>query len=250
MLISISGWCQSVTQLEGKYQGRNVYVSNPEYSEGDGFCVSKVEVNGLVYDFADTSAAFAIVLDSFDLAIGDPLLIRFTHEKGCSPRVLNFNSLTNQSLRINSGYQDDSVLYWKDEFEEDFIYQIEHYRWNKWIVVDLEIADANEESFLSAKLNSETHSGANTFRIVAINPIGMKGYSSNFMLMDARDPVSYDLDQNSKQLVFTSKTKYELYDDYGTLLQQRNSDVIDLSNLDKGIYFLNFDNYNSKIKLK
>ena len=45
-------------------------------------------------------------------------------------------------------------------------------------------------------------------------------------------------------------TKYEIYDAYGNILKKGLNSEVDLSNLTKGIYYVNFDNKNEKIMKK
>ena len=46
-ILCLKGFSQVGTLiLEGNYQGKNVYVQNPNAASGVGFCVSEVLVNG------------------------------------------------------------------------------------------------------------------------------------------------------------------------------------------------------------
>ena len=46
--------------LEGNYQGKNLYIQNPFGSNGVGFCVSEVKVNGNITTDEINSSAFEI----------------------------------------------------------------------------------------------------------------------------------------------------------------------------------------------
>ena len=52
--------------LEGHYQGKNVYIQNPEDEDGFGFCVTKATVNGDPIMDGLQSSAFEIDFSSFD----------------------------------------------------------------------------------------------------------------------------------------------------------------------------------------
>lgn len=236
--------------IQGTYQGKNLFVQNPENADGDGLCVIRVEVNGEAFDNLLLSETFEIQFDQLGVKLGDPLEVIIYHHSGCVPKVLNGGLDTPKHLRINSGSIQNGSLRWKDELDEGFTYSIEQYRWNKWITLDLTINDLNDEGYFTADVSSDLHSGVNTFRIVAKNSNDVKAYSNNFNLDGDSEPVSYVLTSDYGLLQFTSETGYELYDEDGALLKSGISDEILLQEFPSGTYFLNFDNYNSKLKLK
>ncbi len=244
------GFSQHVSQLEGTYQGKNIFVENPFSGDGDSFCVIKIEVNGEIYKPAKSSAAFEIDLTIFELKKGDPIFIRFTHKEDCSPRVLNIDALSDQSLRINSGSLKDGIMKWKNEFEDNYAHRVEQYRWNKWMKVDVTINTPGEDGYYSADLNGDLHSGVNTFRVVAENPIGMKAYSSNFTMQGSETPVTWKLINGNEEIEFTEETSWELYDEEGNLLDSGRGTNIKVQSAFGTVFYLKFDNYKSKIELK
>lgn len=42
--------------------------------------------------------------------------------------------------------------------------------------------------------------------------------------------------------MFTSETLFEVYDSYGNIVKKGFGEKVDVSNLKKGIYYLNYDN--------
>ena len=52
---------------EGTYQGKNIYVNNPQQNDGFGYCVIKVTVNGDVLPASIQSSNFEIDFNLFDL---------------------------------------------------------------------------------------------------------------------------------------------------------------------------------------
>ncbi|MCR9171860.1 MAG: hypothetical protein NXI10_05170 [bacterium] len=243
------GFSQPGVTIEGTYQGKNIFVQNPVISDGESRCITKVEVNGKEQKLVNSSDIFEIDLTVFGLKKGDPLFVRLTYTEGCTPKVMNMDAFTNESSRINSGSIKGGILKWKKEYPEDYAFRIEQYRWNKWVKVDVEIQGPDAEGYYTADINNEKHSGVNTFRIVTENPIGMKAYSSNFTAQGSPDPVSWKLVQGNREIEFTTETRYELYDEKGNLLLTGEGTNINLDSLTGTIFFLNFDNYTSKVEL-
>ena len=82
--------------IEGNYYGKNIFVQNAFSQDGVGFCVKEVSVNGSVTTDEINSNNFEIDLGSIQLKIGDAVLIKIKHQKGCTSNLpeSNVNSLT------------------------------------------------------------------------------------------------------------------------------------------------------------
>lgn len=63
--------------IEGTYQGRNLYVQNPETPDGFGFCATRITVNDQILPANINRLAFTIDFSQLDLAIGTPILLLF-----------------------------------------------------------------------------------------------------------------------------------------------------------------------------
>ncbi|XOV65882.1 MAG: hypothetical protein ACFHU9_09620 [Fluviicola sp.] len=252
-LLIISGFSTSAFAsliIKGKYQGKNLYVQNPYDSETNTFCVTGVLVNGQKVATEIGSTAFEIKLSNLGFDMGDQIIIQIDHRDGCKPVVLG-NGLTqvNRAIRIEPASLTNGVLRWKHH-SELHSYEIEQYRWNKWINVDVNIDDLDAEGYYSTMLNNDLHSGTNTFRIIAQNENGTNAYSNNLTAESGLEPVSYEMRKNERLLTFSSETQFELYDAMGEQILTGKSIELDLSGLSSGVYYLNFDNYNSKIEVK
>jgi hypothetical protein len=44
------------------------------------------------------------------------------------------------------------------------------------------------------------------------------------------------------EIIFTAETLYEIYDSYGNIVKKGFGKTVDVSNLPKGIYYINYDN--------
>lgn len=80
---------QSVTLLEGVYNGKDLYVKNPYRSVKLGFCVFKVVVNDKVTADEINSSSFKIDLSTFKFSKGDKVDVKIYHSDSCSPKVIN-----------------------------------------------------------------------------------------------------------------------------------------------------------------
>lgn len=92
--------------LEGTFQGKNVFVQNPYSSDGVGFCVQKVEVNGAEVSSKIDASAFEIDLMALGLKEGDEVSIRIVHKSDCLPKILN----TNFNSRPNLKYKNVEIV--------------------------------------------------------------------------------------------------------------------------------------------
>src|SRR6218665_1928906 len=90
LFIALSSFvARAALSIEGSYQGKNLYVQNPEDGDGFGFCATKVTVNGDVMPGGCSSNAFEIDFSLFNIEIGEPVFIVIEHSEGCKPKILN-----------------------------------------------------------------------------------------------------------------------------------------------------------------
>jgi hypothetical protein len=80
--------------VEGKYEGKNLYVLNPYLNCTDTtilFCVYSVSINDSITLPASEirASAFEIPLTSYGFQYGQALQIKFYHYENCRPKLLN-----------------------------------------------------------------------------------------------------------------------------------------------------------------
>lgn len=256
LIIFLGGTYASFADLsvEGHYQGKNLFVQNPEDEDGFGFCVTKATVNGDPISDGISSSAFEINFEEFNVKIGDPVFIVLEHGFGCKPKILNPEVLLPKSTFVigEISCSPDGSLTWTTTGESGKLpYVIEQYRWNKWVTVG-EVdgnggADKNSYSF-----NVSPHSGENKVRVVQTDHTGKKkpSQSVTFINDKVKEPeLSPKKVKNS--IKFTAEgspveTKYEIYDAYGNIVKKGVGSEVDCSNLKKGAYYINYDNKNEK----
>lgn len=245
MLMSASSAQAGVIVVEGIFQGKDIYVQNPVGPKGVGFSVYEVQVNGEITADEINSSAFVIDLNVLRLEIGDRLEIKILHHDGSSPKVLNPEAITPTSTFEITSIQalDDEIITWTTTSESgELPYIIEQYRWNKWLKIGEVIgsgrADKNTYSF-----SFEPHAGTNTFRVKQKDSSGKSRYSDE-VTYDAigLSPVQFEPKKTAKDITFTRATRFEVYDEYGRLRKRGFDALIDVSSLEKGLYYLNYDN--------
>lgn len=241
----------SVIILEGNYQGKVLYVQNPFGSGGVGFCVTEVKVNGNITTDETNSSAFEIDLKPWKLNLGDKVEVRIYHKDGCKPKVLNPEVLKPKSTYeiTNMTADKDGTFKWTTKSETGKLaFVVEQFRWNKWVKVGevegLGTPSSNDYSFKIAP-----HSGKNQLRVRQTDYSGQPRPSKSVDFISEAPEAEYGPAKTSKEINFTAKgkgsaleTMYEIYDQYGNIVKKGFGSKIDVSNLPKGAYFLNYDN--------
>lgn len=242
----------SNTSIEGIYQGKNLYVQSPESEDGFGFCVTKVTVNGQVSAISPQASAFQVDMSEFDIKVGDKVLVVLEHDEGCKPKLLNPEALLPKSTFIlkEISCSPDGTLSWTTTGESGSLtYQIEQYKWNKWVAVGETNGIGNEKpnEYL---FNVSPHSGENKLRVTQTDNTGKKKVSKEvvFVADGVAEPTmvskgkTIEFQSNGQKVV----TKYEIFDAYGNIVKKGMNSVVDCSNLKDGVYHVNFDNKHEK----
>lgn len=243
---------QGVIILEGNYQGKNLYVQNPFGSGGVGFCVSEVKVNGNITTDEIPSSAFEIDFKPHKLNIGDKVEVKIFHKEDCKPKVLNPEVLKPKSTYevVSMSADIEGNIKWTTKSETGKLaFAVEQFRWNKWVKVGevdgVGTPTSNEYSFKVVP-----HSGKNQVRIRQTDYSGQPRLSKPTEYMSELPEIDYAPIKASKDITFFQKgksdkqieTMYEIYDQYGNIVKKGFGSKLDVSNLPKGAYFLNYDN--------
>ncbi len=246
---------ESSVVLEGHYQGKNLYVQNPFAGSGVGFCVIAVYINDDVTTDQVNSSAFEIDFSNTSVQSGDPVNVRIQHKNDCLPKVLNPEVLRPKSTFENTSINVDTeqVLNWKTKKEQGKLtYIVEQYRWNKWVKIG-EVDGTGLEGENSYKFNvsSHLHSGQNKFRAKQVDYTGRPRPTKSTMYQDdSRSPVSLINPKIKKSLDFSENTLYEIFDTYGNLVKKGYGQSISVENLDKGLYYVNYDSKTGEVVSK
>lgn len=248
-----SAFSHAALSIEGSYQGKNLYVQNPEDGDGFGFCATKVTVNGDVMPGGCSSNAFEIDFSLFNIEIGEPVFIVIEHSDGCKPKILNPEVLLPKSTFNTSEIDvtNGGMLTWKTTNERGKLpFIIEQYRWNKWVQVG-EVQGKGTPGTNAYEFQVAPHSGENTVRVVQVDHSGTKRSSKEVKFTSSVAVVEKNPVKVKDAINFTSagkpvETKYEIYDAYGNIVKKGVGTSVPCSNLLKGAYYINFDNKTEK----
>lgn len=239
--------------IEGNYQGKSLYVQNPENSDGFGYCITKVTVNGKILPSGISQSAFEIDFTIFKIAIGEKVFIVVEHSDDCKPKIINPEVLLPQStfFTVEISITKNGLLTWKTTNEQGKLpFIIEQFRWNKWVQIG-EVQGKGTPEMNSYEFQTMPHSGENTIRVVQIDNSGEKRatkivkFQSSIAVVE-KNPVKVKNSINFTANGVAVETKYEIYDAYGNIVKKGVGNSVPCSNLSKGAYYLNFDNKTEK----
>ncbi len=243
LIIVFFGQCimaQSVVHLEGKFQGPNLYMQNP--LNGDNWCVDSIKVNRKKLTADLSMAAVEIKLKDLDLNLGDEVMIDIYHQKDCKPKILNNNTTPKKPFTLNViELSSDGYLSWEAISEDSLRFEIEQFRWNKWIKVGSLNAKGLGKSY-HYKYKVSYHSGLNKFRIKQIDAFGKPHYSKGIRITPNVKENSMVCTRHKNDITFVNETTYEIYDAEGKKVLSGHAKIVDLKTLKKGIYYINYDN--------
>jgi hypothetical protein len=239
--------------IEGTYQGKNLYVSNPMDDEGFGYCATKVTVNGDIMPGGTNSGAFEIDFSIFNIAIGEPVFIVIEHNDGCKPKILNPEVLLPRSTFnvVEINVTSAGKLTWTTTDEQGKLpYIIEQYRWNKWVTVG-EVQGKGTTGKNAYEFQITPHSGENTVRVVQVDHSGTKRSSKEVKFTSTLPAVTKSPAKVKDIINFSAdgkavETRYEIYDAYGNIVKKGVGSSVNCENLLRGVYYINFDNVNEK----
>ena len=140
--------------LEGHYQGKNLFVQNPDDEDDFGFCVTSVTVNGDPVSDRIESSAFEIDFTEFNVKVGDPVFIVLIHGLGCKPKVLNPEVLKPKSSFeiVSISCEPDGNMSWVTKNESGKLaFVIEQFRWIQLFCIR---TDTNSSAFCLSCMSS------------------------------------------------------------------------------------------------
>ncbi len=239
--------------LEGNYMGKNIYVKNPFGGAGVGFCVFEVTINGKLSPDEVNQSAFEIDFGNHELKLGDKVLINIKHKDDCKPEVLNPEVLRPKSTFTTEkiSFNKEGVLEWKTSNETGQLnFIVEQYRWNKWVKVGEVMGDGTPGTHeYSFKITP--HSGENKARVKQIDVSGKPRYSKPADYTSSSPAVSLEGEKFKGVINFSGgETLYEIYDRYGTIVKKGYGSSAKIDNLEKGTYYVSYDNQTKTVQFK
>jgi hypothetical protein len=192
------------------------------------------------------------LLKLFDVLPSNRVLsdeIKIKHKDDCKPKVLNPEVLKPKSTFevISMSVDKDGTIKWSTKSETGKLaYAIEQFRWNKWVKVG-EADGVGTPSTNNYIFKVAPHSGKNQVRVRQTDYSGQPRLSKPVDFVSEISEVTFAPVKASKDINFVAnekpiETMYEIYDQYGNIVKRGFASTIDVSNLAKGGYFLNYDN--------
>lgn len=229
--------------LKGTFQGENLYVKNPFAASGVGFCIYEVTVNGLTTTDEINSSAFEVDLSVYNFAIGENVTVNIRYKEDCLPKVLNPEVLKSRAtFKIDEMNVQGNKLIWKTSNEAGKLpYVIEQFRWNKWVKVG-EIEGIGTQGTHTYSTEVRLHTGDNRFRIKQIDYKNKPKYSKEVGAISSNLEITFEPTRVDEVINFSAPTMYEIYDEYGGIVFKGYGSTVKVSGLQKGKYYLNYDN--------
>lgn len=251
LVLAASQAFAGVIVLQGNYQGKNLFVQNPFGSSGVGFCVMEVLVNDQVTTDEINSSAFEIDFKNFQLKLGDKIEVKIKHKDDCKPKVLNPEVLKPRSTYevLSMKVEKDGTLKWSTKGETGKLpYIIEQFVYTTWKKVGevegVGSTDVNEYSFKVVP-----HSGKNQFRVKQVDYTNQPRLSKSIDFQSTSPALDFLPKKVSNIIEFvqqanpksSGETMYEIYDQYGNIVKKSFGKQVDVSNLQKGVYYIIYD---------
>jgi len=240
--------------FRGVYQGKDLYIMNPMLERGLDYCVTKVLINDMVYDEVINSSAFRISFEAVGLEFGEAYEIVLKHKSNCKPTLVNPEVLkplsTFKIVDIKLGYN-DLLRFTTDNESGKLKFIVEEFRWERWMKAG-EVDGRGGPGQNSYSVRVYPYSGENQFRIYQIDHMMKKNISDTIVINYEKDPVDVlsKMKRVKNKIEFSAETKYVIINQYGEVVVDGFGSEIDVSELSKGDYFLNFENEYRSFKKK
>lgn len=234
--------------LEGSYQKENLFVVNSIAESGVGYCVYEVLVNGEVTSDEINSQAFEIDLSIYNFRQGDNIVVTIKYKDGCEPKVLNEDALMPKPSFETESIEADSEgsLVWITKNEKGRLpFIVQQFKWNKWVDIG-EVMGKGTPGKNSYSFQVSPVSGKNKVRVVQKTKDGDIRTSPEAEFNPRKKAVSFNYDRKSDRVSFSEETSFELYNAYGQIVKRGRSNSLDMSNLEKGEYYISYDSTTDK----
>ncbi|MDD2412734.1 MAG: hypothetical protein RBS19_06970 [Bacteroidales bacterium] len=227
--------------IEGNYWDKNLYIYNPNPIQNS--CIKSITINNVIVDSVFNSNSVIVNLKKFGFQTGDNLLLIIQHDENCEPIISNLDAVKQSSELFLESFKyvrRQGVLQWDvSELDSGKVFEIEQYLWGKWITASvLGLSDTISIDKYTPTLSSNL----NLFRIKQIDPNqNIVTYTKSVKVRTGNRNIIIQKGKIREKIVFSDKTHYEIYSIDGFLLLSGTGKEVDLKNLEKGDYWINYD---------
>jgi hypothetical protein len=243
LLSGLSNAQPADTVLKGMYYGYNLYVINPLTAQGT-YSITDVEVNGRPSRDQLKSSAFEVDFELMSLETGKAVEVKMVYDSAYPPVIVNSEDLLPpDDFRFVNTNSRRGKLFWRISGRPGTSpFVVEQFKWNKWVkLVEIDVSDTVEAGLYG--IDIEPHSGLNTYRIKKIDARGQIVFSKDEKYRAGEQAeVNIVPSKNEDELMFSYETAYEIYSANGKLLKRGKEKYVDIKDLPRGKYYVNFDN--------
>ena len=227
--------------IEGNYWDKNLYIYNPNPIQNS--CIKSISVNNKIIDSVFNSNSVIINLKRLGLQYGDNLLLIIQHDENCEPIISNLDAVKVSSELFLESFKfvrRQSILQWEvEELDSGKVFEIEQYIWGKW---NTALVLGNSDTISVNKYSPVLTSKLNLFRIKQTDPSSKNiTYTKSVKVRTGNRNIVIEKAKSRDILVFSDKTHYEIYSIDGILLTSGIGKEVDISKLEKGEYWINYD---------
>lgn len=252
-LVMLSGFSQSCKLDTLLYKGvnyqRELHFVSPVVP-GRGFSIQNVFVNGeATFDELQTNTV-TVHLERTPAKLRDSVFIMVLYVKGYKPYLINpENLLPPNDFEFSYVRVRDNKIMWRTRGALGYKpFRIEEYRWERWIEVG-QVYVFDSLKWGSYEFELKPHYGKNQYRVIKVNGQGETVISKDrsFRSYSLQKPEILD-DKVEDVLVFSVVTMYEIYDRDWKLLKKGRDRYVNVSDLPKGKYNINYGNTSGTFK--
>lgn len=232
--------------ISGYYQKKNLFIQNQLGTDGFGYAIRNIYINGDLYHIDHNTRAIEIDFENMGIKKGMPIEVLVDYD-GATPRFLNPQSILPESVcdfqEVKT--KDNNIMFSTTGESGSLNFYIEHYRWNKWISVG-EVKGEGSPSLNHYSFKVKPNSGENIYRVAQLKHNGTKNISPIITIDGPQEPVTFT--KNGNEISFSRPTFFEVHDVYGNLLKKGFDQKITINAKDGIAIYLSYDNSTELVK--
>jgi len=251
IVTAVNAFSQDTLVLQGHYYGKNIYVMNPSIGNDTSFCIQKVLINGQPSKDEIHSNSFEIDFSLMNIQNEAPLKILIIHNAKCHPKIINPEviQMPNTFAFVNTKVDKTGKIIWvvKGDLYSDFI--VEEFRWNKWITIGtVAVSDTMKKNVYA--LDTKPYFGNDEYRISQTDEKGNTVYSKLIKYHSTTKEIFLTTTKVTTEITFTGETAYEVFDEKGNFISDGYGISVNITDLPKGKYLINYDNKTEMVSKK
>jgi len=252
ILTSFAVNAQDTIVLQGHYFGKNLYLLNPSVGKDTVYCIKKILVNDQLTKDELHSNSFESDFSLMGIQTGAEVKILIIHDTACTPKVINPEVLQPQSTFAFVVAKADKTgkLTWQVKGDLFSTFTVEQFRWKKWITLgEVDITDTVKKNFYVFEI--KPHFGPMQCRISHTDEKGNIVYSKLIKFRSAAaKEIFLTTTKVTNDITFTGETAYEVFDEKGNFILDGYGTSINITDLAKGKYWINYDNKTEMVTKK